>query len=332
MEGCGVAAGCGLALPGGTVILGVDVSHYQPTSATWWRAASAAGIQFGIAKATQGASFTDPVFARNLAWMQANGILPGAYHFLVAGDGGPQADYFTSVIGQANPLLCVLDVEATGDNMANVQQFADRFKATGRTLIIYTGSWYWVGRMGNPDGHHLGPLWHAAYPSSRGSGGPAQQWASVNSTAGFRPGYGGWSASALWQFSDNAVIAGLVCDADAFDGTLDQLRALAGAPLEAEVDAAGLTAWATSPDGKKALAQALLAASYYQPYDGAQQVPVNDALTRLLTRTTALQALVAGEADAIAAAVVGKLGGSADAAAIKAAVRDVLVEGTGGTP
>lgn len=92
---------------------------------------------------------------------------------------------------------------------------------------------------------------------------------------------------------------------------------------EADMNAAEMTAWARSADGKKALAEALLTSSYYQPKFGGKTMPVNDVLTRIGASV---------DPDALATAVASKLGGSADAAAIKQAVREVLTEGTGGTP
>jgi hypothetical protein len=82
-----------------------------------------------------------------------------------------------------------------------------------------------------------------------------------------------------------------------------------GQPLEApDMTPAEMTAWATSSDGKRALATALLSASYFQPYDGAKQVPVNDALTALLTRVAAVQKTVAALGAGDLGPVLTKLG------------------------
>jgi GH25 family lysozyme M1 (1,4-beta-N-acetylmuramidase) len=326
-------------------ILGVDVSHYQATSAAWWKTARAGGVQFGIAKSSQGTSFTDPTLVPNVSWMRAAGVLPGAYHFLVGGiSGATQADYYAGVlakVGGAGGLLCVVDVESTGANIGIVRDFAARFKARypGHQLIVYTGRWFWRDRpeIANADGSGIGPLWHSAYPASRGTGTPAQQWAHVGSLSGFVTGYGGWARATIWQYSDNATVAGVRCDADAFQGTLDQLRALTGAGTPVvedvvtpdEIAAIARAVWATpiSYSGTKVGALTELAQLRYKiAAEGTSPDELNAALGQMVS-TLGPQ---------LAEALKAELGGSVDAALVEAAAanafRRVLTEGTGGTP
>lgn len=62
-----------------TKLTGPDVSHYQ--GVVKWATAKASGASFAFAKATEGASYSDPTFAANWKAMQAAGLVRGAYHF-----------------------------------------------------------------------------------------------------------------------------------------------------------------------------------------------------------------------------------------------------------
>src|SRR6266851_920044 len=61
------------------ILHGLDVSHHQGTID--WLAVAKAGMRFAYAKATDGVSFVDPMFATNWTAMKAAGIPRGAYHF-----------------------------------------------------------------------------------------------------------------------------------------------------------------------------------------------------------------------------------------------------------
>lgn len=313
-------------------LLGVDVSHYQSgaSSPAWWTAARAAGVIFGFAKATQGVGYRDPTFAANTAAMRASGVLPGAYHFIEAGDGAGQADVFTAAVGQVNGgtvagMLCALDAESGG--WSDVQAFAARWRArTPHPLIIYTGAWFWVGVIGNPNGSGLGPLWHSRYPGAN-PGSPKTQWDALGGAAragGFTPGYGGWVKALIWQFSHNARIGTTTCDANAFDGDPTQLAALAG------TDIGGISvADAASIEQQVAYVQAQVKSTAQLVVDGDNA---------LLAKITALAAVAAGVAppidiDALAAKIIAGLpaGTVFEPAVVEAAVRKVLVEGTGGS-
>ena len=83
--------------PGSTVD-GIDVSHYDGT--VDWAQVKGAGYVFGIAKATEGLTFSDSQFAVNWAAMKEAGLVRGGYHFFrPLDDGAQQADFFLSKIG-----------------------------------------------------------------------------------------------------------------------------------------------------------------------------------------------------------------------------------------
>jgi lysozyme len=309
-------------------LLGVDVSHYQASgNSAWWKTASAAGISFGVAKAGESLSYRDPTFGSNVTGMKSAGVLPGGYWFLRSGNASGQADLLIDTIsgvngGSTTGMLCALDAE--DGSWADVNAFVARFKARqSRPLLIYTGGWYWSGRIGNPDGSGLGPLWHSRYPTATPAS-PKTQWDALGAAgraAGFVPGYGRWQRAAVWQFSHNARIGGITCDANAFEGSAQQLAALAGTTNLGGLNVAD----AASIEKQLAYVQAQLKSTAQLVVDG------NNAV---LAKVAALAGLAPSvDIDALAAKIVAGLppGTVFDPNVVETAVRKVLIEGTGGT-
>ena len=111
--------------PGGNYpVRGIDTSHYQhPNGSTPidWNRVAAGGWKFAFVKATQGTSYTDEWFARDLAGAKQAGLPRAPYHFLEAGDGAAQAQHFLQVANQAGytgtqagELPPALDLESVG--------------------------------------------------------------------------------------------------------------------------------------------------------------------------------------------------------------------------
>jgi GH25 family lysozyme M1 (1,4-beta-N-acetylmuramidase) len=134
---------------------GIDVSHYQETID--WTKVAASGRRFAIAKATDGRSFIDPMYATNKAEAMAAGLVFGAYHFArpdgSANDAVLEADHFVDVaqLGQGN-LVPVLDLERTGDltpEQLIAWMLAWLGEVTARTGVrpmIYTSPHGWDSR------------------------------------------------------------------------------------------------------------------------------------------------------------------------------------------
>lgn len=180
-------------------------------------------------KATQGASFKDPMFQTYWGICKQHGLLHGAYHFL---------DFSASAQGQADNFLSrgvdwslpgvlppVLDIEdqvpatnnhyITDDRSASVALVTDWLdivaKETGRVPIIYSYKSFFSDFLGGaswPDN----PLWLAAYQANP-PGLPA-----------------GWSDWIFWQNSQYGTMAGDLnggeIDLDYFNGTVEQLAAM----------------------------------------------------------------------------------------------------------
>ncbi|HZM83762.1 MAG TPA: GH25 family lysozyme [Candidatus Limnocylindrales bacterium] len=222
-------------------IFGWDGSHYD-----WDRgpmdlgAAVRDGIVFFTHKATEGGSYVDPQFAYAMARAKNAGMpLIGAYCVNHKGDQTPQVDKFIRVLDSGAPFwrnelfMVQLDCErwsnkdgvyAYEPSLAEIHAWCDLFvqRTGGRlTPIVYAPRWVY--------GDSLRGLRYPLWASDYGS----------NPAVPYRQAYPGdgssrWSAysgimPAVLQFGSRTTIGvQSICDANAFRGTLDQLRALIG--------------------------------------------------------------------------------------------------------
>ncbi len=196
------------APPSGPV-QGVDVSVYQ--GAFDWPAAH---VAFGYARISDGTGFIDNTFGPNWANMKSAGVLRGAYQFFEPGeDEIAQANIVINAVGRLGEgdLPVQLDLEVTGgQSPATIQARAAHWLSlveagTGKRPIIYSYGSFLQTNLGSGFGAY--PLWIAAY-------GPACPSVPL-----------GWSNWLMWQYSDG----GGKLDHDVFSGSIEELRALAGA-------------------------------------------------------------------------------------------------------
>ena len=208
---------------------GPDVSGWQhPNGYTIdWSATHVGGqAEFAFVKASEGTGYTNPYFAKDFAALAANKMVRGAYHFArpAAGTANAvaQARYFISAtgkLGTPGDLPPVLDLEATGglapaDLIAWTKAFlAEAKRLTGRMPMVYASPGFWTSAMANSTAFTAYPLWVATW-------GPKPILA------------GGWKTYAFWQYTDKATVPGMPgpVDMSVFNGTLDQLRAMANLP------------------------------------------------------------------------------------------------------
>ncbi len=230
-------------------VQGIDVSHWQGTMD--WNAVAANGTRFAYLKATEGVTFVDQRFATNYAGSYDAGLLRGAYHFALpdVSSGAAQANYFVDHGGTWTPdgrtLPPVLDIEYNpyGDTcfgftqqqmVAWVADFVTTMRTRiGRAPMIYTTRNWWNLCTGNNPGFGLNsPLWIAGYHDDP-------------SKLPF-----GWGAYTMWQYASSPI------DQDVFNGTIDELRALAtGSPDEAITAhhnrLGGAAGWLGAPVGSR---------------------------------------------------------------------------------
>jgi lysozyme len=197
-------------------VQGIDVSHLQQTID--WIQVQKAGKAFAFMKATDGITWTDPLFMTNWSGATAAGLLRGAYHFYETNDDPTaQAENFLNAVQLApGDLPPVVDIEAikggtsASQVVKDLQTWLDVVEqATGRVPMIYTDSGFWSSLGTSAFGHY--PLWIAEY---------GVQSPKLPS---------GWASWDFWQFSESGTVAGIstTVDLDVFYGTLAELEALA---------------------------------------------------------------------------------------------------------
>jgi lysozyme len=187
----------------------------------------ASGIDFAIARVSDGSTVPDDTFAANWAGIKAAGMVRGVYQFFrPAEDPTVQADLLVTTVGAFGPgdLPPVADVEVmdgqSGDAlMANLATWVSVVQTkTGRTPMIYASPGFWDALPGvSQFASELAWVanWQVNCPDT-----PAP-----------------WTAWSFWQYADNGSVPGIagVVDLDEFNGSLAQLQALTGpAPYAAQ--------------------------------------------------------------------------------------------------
>ncbi len=192
----------------GTVVKGIDISHWQRH--VDWSALKADDIEFCFVKATEGTDYVDKMFLTHIANAQSHGMLVGAYHFFRPGaDPVKQAEHFYKV-SRALPsghLPLVMDWETTDnmpsykDSAAGLEFLTHLEKLSGHKPMIYTGP-YFARSLGLDAQFARYPLWVAHYGTSCPLVPPP------------------WNNWTFWQVSGKNI------DHDQFQGTIDQLKRL----------------------------------------------------------------------------------------------------------
>lgn len=202
---------------------GVDVSGNNHASLRGidWDAVKSDGQSYAFVKATEGVGFVNNHFVRDANAAAAAGLKVGAYHYArPAGDAKQQAASFASQIAlvPTQTLPPVLDIEVDeGLSAKQLEEWIDTFMTelkslTGRTPMLYTYKYFWMGQMGNTTRFSEYPLWLAAYQDTAPD--PV----------------GGWDKLAFWQRSGSGRVAGIETDVDMnlFNGTEAQLHSFSG--------------------------------------------------------------------------------------------------------
>ena len=196
---------------------GVDVSDYDPS--TQWTTVQHSGRGFAFIKATEGTTYTNPLYASDWSSSKSAGLLRGAYHFFHPGDDPTvQAQFFLRTMGAlgANDLPPLLDWEVT-DSMSSATQIENALiwlqaveAATGKIPVIYVAPAFW-NALGNPTEFARYPLFIANYDTSCPDVPPP------------------WSTWTFWQTGTGTAsgLSSSEADLDVFNGTLTQLTSFA---------------------------------------------------------------------------------------------------------
>jgi lysozyme len=202
-------------------LLGIDVSHYQPT-VDWESVKTSASFVF--VKATDSTGVVDSRFASHWSGAKKAGLPRGAYHFFHPKyDVDKQVANFTQQL-KADPgeLYPVVDVEEFKDEYQafKCDELADmlqRFsqgveKALGRKPMIYTNHQTWQTSFCDHPYFLDHPLWLAQYTNH-----PTQPKLPP-----------GWKSWLFWQYSESGTVTGIpgAVDQSYFNGSMEELKAL----------------------------------------------------------------------------------------------------------
>lgn len=198
---------------------GVDVAAHQHPGGTPidWSKVRTDGQSFAFVKATEGGDWVNPHYVDDIQAANAAGLKTGAYHYArPAGDAKTQAANFAAQVALApgQTLPPALDIEvAEGKSAAQLEQWIEEFtselkRLTGRTPMIYTYKYFWMGQMNNSQKFSDMPLWLAAYQDQAPDA------------------VGGWTKLSFWQRSGSGKVAGIPTDVDMnlFNGSKQQLQ------------------------------------------------------------------------------------------------------------
>lgn len=217
---------------------GVDVSsHQHPSGAPInWGQVAASGQSFALVKATElytdtsgPVLYTNPSLSSDLNGAHAAGLVVGSYAFAHPENSATtQADAFATAIGTlpSGSLPPVLDLEVSGglgvsQLVAWTHTFLDRLQAdTNVVPMIYTSPNFWNTYLGGSIDFARYPLWEAHY-----------------TTAASPQVFGGWSTYDLWQFTDNATVAGISTIVDENRSHGQDLTTLAQHPFASSLPA-----------------------------------------------------------------------------------------------
>ena len=128
----------------GYKIKGIDVARYQGDID--WKVISEQNIKFAYIKATEGSSYQDPFFEKNIIESKNNGIANGSYHFFsTESSGTTQALNFLSTImpfAIDMPPVVDFEIDSSIDKVNIIEElraFMQEVQSyTGLTPIIYT--------------------------------------------------------------------------------------------------------------------------------------------------------------------------------------------------
>ncbi|WP_342264976.1 glycoside hydrolase family 25 protein [Cardinium endosymbiont of Philonthus spinipes] len=192
---------------------GIDISNHQK-AINWEQCTPGrSGKDFVIAKATEGATYQDPMFGQNVSGARAAGFSRiGGYHFVRFGSSAPtaQMDNFVRQISDVGLLedkeaIIALDVEehtmADYTIVGSVVEICVRYlKAMHITPYIYTRTSFWNAHVAvTPDIVKECPLWIA-------------RWRDVPPSPEELPR--GWDLWTIWQYASKGQVPGIIGDVD----------------------------------------------------------------------------------------------------------------------
>jgi GH25 family lysozyme M1 (1,4-beta-N-acetylmuramidase) len=207
-------------------IYGMDCSNNNGSGISMAEVANE-GFDFVFCKVSEGNYFQDSTWAGYRAAAQAAGLLLAGYHYAASSSTpASQVANFQKCVGDLT-IPVMIDFENNSGTINDYWALVRAFNDAGqRVALSYIPQWYWSGTMGSPALARVPGLISSNYPGGSGHAGVIYDDVGGDSGPGW-DAYGG-ATPQIWQFSDQASIAGYTLDANAFRGTRDQLATLLG--------------------------------------------------------------------------------------------------------
>jgi hypothetical protein len=232
-----------------------DVSNYQDKmTEVNFRQGAAEGIAGSIILATDGTSFQNYMFSKQLDWTRKCGMVDSAYHYIRNASISEQIRNIKRTV----PLDCpvIPDSEEGSGGLAVLDNVISALQNEGYLVPLeYLPRWWWAGSvMGSPSlanrGRRLWASWYPDYVRRTKEAGAAMLPASVWA------GYGG-NTVAITQFTSSGAAGGYAgpLDLNVFPGSRDELAALFGgedmAPSAKDIVDELLSRWIPDPRATK---------------------------------------------------------------------------------
>lgn len=180
------------------------------------------GFSWIEAKVSEGSTFADPTWTTIYRACQDNNIPVVAFHFLDTSDPNKQAQNCLAALNGAKVKI-MLDWESGGGDFSTYEAVWHAFTNVGLDIVLeYIPNWYWQ-QQGSPDLSSVTGLISSSWVSGSGYASalyPGDSWAGWDSYGNATP--------VILQFTNQAQVAGMSLDADAFRGSLDDLNSLLG--------------------------------------------------------------------------------------------------------
>jgi GH25 family lysozyme M1 (1,4-beta-N-acetylmuramidase) len=225
-------------------IWGFDISGHQGPNVDF-KQLKREGYEFCFIKASEGIGWWDRQYKTNTIRAREAGLQAGAYHFLWGNDPARQVQTFLNRVGNPEGKMLAVDVETYHGQIPPLKKHLWGFlreltRRVGKDtpIVVYSGDWYYVHRIGNPQFSELEregikvAVWStpdSGYVEGPGYGSelyrqvPQSEWAPGS-------GFGGKNVDIL-QFTAEGRAAGIYpLDINAFARTHDDLRRLVFPP------------------------------------------------------------------------------------------------------
>ncbi|MGL5029381.1 MAG: glycoside hydrolase family 25 protein [Wolbachia pipientis] len=188
----------------------VDLSHWNAD--VNFKLVKEDGILGVVHKATQGLKFVDPKYEERRKVAENEGLLWGAYHLGIWGNGKDQAEHFLDKEGDNAQTLFALDIQENQNEKditpKQAEDFVTRVQERTNRLPLICGGAYFLKDFATPILTKC-PLWKI-------------RWSKLPK---------GWNKRVLWQYTNGQMgpkphsVRGIgPCDRSKFNGTIEELK------------------------------------------------------------------------------------------------------------